>query len=93
MTPDLVDVDVSLLLLRYGRDKVVRALARHLDLTRDQIEDQIRLHERRPSTTRRARPKPDLAELTASESDRRPEIASQLKSLAEALRVGLFSPT
>jgi hypothetical protein len=78
---NLLDIDVQLLLLRYGRHNVLQALARTTNQTLEQIEQQLQaLAERKAGKPKRAAPSiPELAEAHAKE---RPDIAEPLRTIA-----------
>ena len=79
MSSKLLDIDVQLLILRYGRPKVLQALARLGKQTVEDLEHQLRAAAPKPKAKR---PKPSAMDLLASACRERPEIAEFLRALA-----------
>ena len=78
MSSELLDVDVQLLILRYGRPKVLQALARLGKQTVEDLERQLLAAEQK---LKAKRPKPLTIDLLASACRERPEIAEALRAL------------
>ena len=86
---DLLEIDVRLLLVRYGRTKVLHALARLGEQTIDEVERQLQAIQAAP------RPKqalPSITELVAAAAQERREIAEPLRALAVAFENRTFLP-
>jgi len=92
MTADLIDIELQLLVLRYGREKVLAALSRLVEQTPRELEQAIQTLGRRAPTNRRSGPKPSLTEDAASQCRDRPEIAEPLRALAIAFENRTFLP-
>ncbi len=91
MTQDLLDIDIRLLLLRYGRPAVLQALARQGDQTVEALEQQLQtLADRKASKAKRA--KPSLLDLVAAQASDRPDIAEHLRRLALGFEHRTFLP-
>ena len=79
MNLQLLDIDVQLLILRYGRPKVLQALARLGKQTVEDLEHQLRAAAQKPKAKR---PNPPATDLLASVCQERPEITEFLRELA-----------
>lgn len=91
MTNDLLDIDVRLLVLRYGRTNVLQALARTGDQTLDELERQLQaLAERKATKAKRA--KPSILELVAAQAQERHDYAEPLRTLALGFENRTFLP-
>jgi hypothetical protein len=88
----LLDIDVRLLVLRYGRQRVLAALARLVEQTPEQLEQELQALDREPAGGRRKQPKPSLIEIAASECRDRADILEPIKSLAIAFENRSFLP-
>src|SRR5438132_4425932 len=88
----LLELDVRLLVLRYGRRKVLEILAGIGDQTPGQLEQQLRALEQKPKTGRTKKSKPSLIEVAASECRDRPEISEPLRTLAVNFENRTFLP-
>lgn len=80
MSGDLLKLDVGLLLLRYGKQRVFKALAELEDQSVEQLEQKIQEMRERPRPVKRSGPVID--DVLSAECARRPEIADALKSVA-----------
>lgn len=89
MTNDLLDIDARLLILRYGRTKVLQALARIGDQTIDELEQQMQVIARKP---RPPRAKPSVVDLFAAHAKEHPAIADPLRTLAVGFENRTFLP-
>ncbi len=89
MSNKLLDIDVQLLILRYGRPKVLQALARLGDQTVEDLEHQLRAAEQEPKAKRQ---KLHAIDLIASACRERPEIAESLRALAVRFDNRTFLP-
>lgn len=94
MKDRLLEVDVSLLVLRYGRPKVVRMLARLDGGTQDQLERELDALREGPAARRRSRPREpwSLAEIAAQVSGDEPRVAEPLRVIAFNFENGTFLP-
>ncbi len=89
MSEQFIQLEVRLLLLKYGRKKLLHALASLSDQLPADIEKQIQAMERKT----RVRPqKPTAVELADAESKQREEIAEPLRNLAIAYQNKTFLP-
>src|SRR5438105_6786573 len=89
MSDQLLAIDIRLLILRYGRQRVIRALAQVGDQTPEYVEEQLRAAEQKRKSTR---PKPSLLALAAAESVQRPDISEPLRALAISFENRTFLP-
>ena len=89
MSSKLLDIDVQLLILRYGRPKVLQALARLGKQTVEDLEHQLRATAQKPKAKR---PKPSAMDLLTSACRERPEIAELLRALAVRFDNRTFLP-
>lgn len=92
MSDKFIDIDVKLLVLRYGRDKVLAALARLVEQTPAEIEHQLQTLERRPAIGRKNKPSLSLTEVAESECASRAEIFGVVRTLAIAFDSRSFLP-
>jgi hypothetical protein len=92
MKDQLLDIDVQLLVLRHGRQQVLAALARLVEQTPDQLEQQLQAMGQKPAASRRKAPKPSLVEVATSECINRAEIVEPLRALAVAFENRSFLP-
>ena len=92
MTEQLLEIDVRLLVLRYGKEKVLHVLAQLGDQTLEEIEQNLRSIERNPKTNRITRSKPSLTDVVNSEFRDRPEIAELLRVIAVNYENRVFLP-
>jgi hypothetical protein len=91
MRDQLLEIDVRLLLLRYGQKKVLSALSRAVEMTPEQLEQQLQALSREPGEGRKQH-KQSLVEVAASEARDRVEIIEPLRSLAIAFENRTFLP-
>lgn len=89
MNGRFLEIDVRLLVLRYGRQRVIQALARLGEQTVEELEQQLRTAEQTPKAKR---PKRSILDLVALESRERPDIAEPLRALAVAYENRTFLP-
>lgn len=92
MKDHLLDIDVRLLVLRHGRQKVLSALARLVEQTPEQLDQQLLALEHKPPARRGGGPKLSLVEVAALECRERAEIKEPLRALAVAFENRLFLP-
>lgn len=93
MNQGLLEFDIRLLILRYGRRRVLDALARLGDQTPEELDQQLRTLEKSGDRRRQTnRPKPSALDLAASESRDRPDIAEPLRALAVSFQNRAFLP-
>jgi hypothetical protein len=86
----LIDIDVRFLLMRYGRDKVLQALARLGEQTVEDLERQLQSIKHKSAKPKRVPPSAkELAEAAARE---RPEINEPLRALAVGFENRTFLP-
>lgn len=84
MTDNFLDVDVRLLVLRYGRQKVLAALSRLVEQTPAELEQQLQALAHKTSAGRKKAPNLALVEVAASECRDRSEAMEPLQALALA---------
>jgi hypothetical protein len=89
LTNDLLDIDVRLLVLRYGKTKVLQALAKLSDQTLEDIERQLQVIAQKPKPKRT---QPTIMDLVAAQAQERPEIAEPLRTLAVGFENRTFLP-
>ena len=89
MNERFLELELRLLILQYGRQKVVRALARLAEQTPEELEQQFRAAE---ETGKAKRPKPSLMDLVTFEGREHPEIEEPLRLLAIAFQNRTFLP-
>ena len=92
MKDRLLDIDIQVMLLRYGRQNVLSALARLTDKTLDQLEHELHALDQKPTQTREKRPQASLVEIVSSEYGDRSDIIELLRSLAVAFENRSFLP-
>lgn len=92
MKDELLDIDVRLLVLRYGRQKVLAALSRLVEQTPAELEEQLRTLGHKTSAGRKKAPNPSLVEVAASECPDHPEVLEPLRVLALAFENRSFLP-
>ncbi len=92
MKDELLDIDVRLLVLRYGRQKVLTALSRLVEQTPAEIEQHLQTLGHRSSAGRKKAPNPSLIEVAASECRDHTEILEPLRALALAFENRTFLP-
>jgi len=86
---ELLDIDVRLLLVRYGRTKVLQALARLSEQTVEDLERQLQTIQHRPKPKRAP---PSVMDLVRAAAQERPEIAEPLRALAVGFENRTFLP-
>jgi hypothetical protein len=92
MKEELLDIDVRLLVLRYGRQKVLAALSRLVEQTPTELEQQLQTLGYKTSADRKKAPNPSLVEVAASECREDSEIMEPLRILALAFENRSFLP-
>ena len=92
MKDELLDIDVRLLVLRYGRQKVLAALSRVTEQTPAELEQQLLSFGRPRSADRRSAPTKPLVEVAEAESRGHSEILEPLRLLAQAFENRSFLP-
>jgi hypothetical protein len=92
MKDELLDIDVRLLVLRYGREKVLAALSRLVEQTPAELERHLQILGRKMTATRRKAPRAPLVEVASSECRDRTEIMEPLRALAAAFENRSFLP-
>lgn len=92
MKDQLLEIDVRLLVLRYGRQRVLRVLARLGDQSLDELERELRTVEPRPNAQRAMKERESLSDVVAFESRGRPEIAELLSTIAANFENRTFLP-
>lgn len=93
MTHDLLDIDVRLLIIRYGKRKVLEALARLGEQTLDELMQQLPAVKQgsKSKTKRRAEP-PSLIDLVASETRGKDDLTELVRVLAVEFQNRTFLP-
>lgn len=94
MTHEHLDIELRLLILKYGRQHILESLARLGQQTLEEVSRDIVAAEGM-QRTRRAKAKrteTPIMELVARESDTRPEIAESLRTLAARFQNRTFLP-
>jgi hypothetical protein len=89
-TSKFLDIEVSLLLSKYGKQAVVSAMARKLDLTPAEIDALLANVERLPEPRNFSRP--DRADTIRSLIEAYPEKSEELRTLQEAFMNRAFLP-
>jgi hypothetical protein len=89
VTNDLLEIDVRLLVLRYGRTRVLEVLARTGNLSLDDLERQLQALAERAKPKRAKRP---LMNLVDAEVQQNPAISDPLRRLAVAFENRTFLP-
>ena len=79
MSDELLEIEMRLLILRYGRPKVLRTFARLSELSVEELEQRLRAVEQRPKAKR---PKLSAMDVFTSEFQDHHEIARTLRALA-----------
>jgi hypothetical protein len=88
----LLEIDVRLLLLRHGRQRVLDVLARLTDQTLEELEQQLRVSENKPKARKTKVSKAALVDIVASEYSERPDIAEPLRAIASNFENRTFLP-
>jgi hypothetical protein len=91
VSDQLLDIDIGLLILRYGRQRVIRALAALGEQSPEELEEQLRMAEQRRKSNR-TKLKPSLLDLAAAASVQRPDISEPLRALAIGFENRTFLP-
>src|ERR1700757_3703107 len=89
MTDKAPELEIRLLLLRHGRRKILETLAQLGNQTVEDIERELSFTENRP---KKKRVQPGAFEIVTTESQKRPEVAEQLKHLAALFEARTFLP-
>lgn len=89
MSDQMIHLELRLLILKHGRQNVLRALAQLGDQTFEQIEQQLQAIEQKKRTRR---PKPTAIDLAAAASKEREAITEPLHALAVAFENKTFLP-
>ena len=95
MTEEFLDLELRLLILRYGKERVIRALAKITDQSPDEFKNALQVAERKshaPTKSKRIRRKPSLPELTAAAAMEQPEKAESLRHVMAAFASRTFLP-
>jgi len=89
VSDQFLQLELRLLILRYGRQRVLQALAQLGEQTPEEVAEQLRAAE----TKRKAkRPKPSVMDLVEVECREHPEIAEPLRTLAVGFQNRTFLP-
>jgi hypothetical protein len=88
----LLQIDVRLLVLRYGRQRILKVLAGLGEQTPEELERELRALEQRSNVHRATKQRLSLSEVVAFESRERPEIAEPLRTLAVKFENRTFLP-
>ncbi len=83
------ELEIRLLVLRYGRRKVLETLAELGDQCIEELERELSAAERKP---KRKRIEHSSSDIVAVESQKRPEISEQLQRLAAMFDARTFLP-
>ncbi|MFZ0509516.1 MAG: hypothetical protein WAM29_15945 [Methylocella sp.] len=83
---------MRLVVLRHGRQNVLAAIARLVEQSPEQLEQQLQALGQKQTPSRRKGPKPSLVELAASECRDRAEIMEPIRALAVAFDNRSFLP-
>lgn len=86
---DLLEIDVRLLLLRYGRARVLHALAHLNEQTVEDLERQLQTIQHQ---SKRKRAVPNIRDLARAAAQERPEIAEHLCAFAVGFENRTFLP-
>lgn len=92
MRDKLLELEVRLLMLRYGRRPVLDALATISEQSVEQLEQQLKAMEDGVRSKRKRPSKPTLMEVAMVESEGRPEIANLLRVIATKFENRAFLP-
>jgi hypothetical protein len=89
VSEQFLELELRLLIVRYGRQRVLRTLARLGEQTAEELEKQLQAaeHKRKPK-----RSKPSVMDILASECREHPEIAEPLRKLGVAFQNRTFLP-
>jgi len=87
-----LEIDVRLLVLRYGRQRVLNTIARLTDQTFEELEQHLQTVEQKPKAAQTNASKPALVEIVASECRERPDIAESLRTIALDFENRTFLP-
>lgn len=89
MTDKAPELEVRLLLLRYGRRKVLETLALLGDQSVEELERELLTAAQK---TKPKRTQPATLDIAAAEGQKRPEVAEQLQKLAALFEARTFLP-
>jgi hypothetical protein len=92
MNDEFLDIDVQILVLRYGRQKVLTALSRLVEQTPAELEQQLQILGHKSSVGRKKEPNPSLVDVATSECRGLTEIQEPLRVLALAFENRTFLP-
>jgi hypothetical protein len=90
MNDELLRIDLGLLILRYGRVKVLEALAHIENVTVAELEQRLTAAAKKRKTTKTVRP--SIMEIVETEASQREEIAEPLRALAVDFQNRTFLP-
>lgn len=82
MSDELLDMDLRLLLLRYGRERVLRGLTRLSDQNIEQVKQQLNAIVQKKSKPKNKKAPPTIFDLVTTAADERPDILEPLRTLA-----------
>jgi hypothetical protein len=89
VSDQFLELEIRLLILRYGRQKVLHALAQLGEQTLEELERQL---ERTKVKQRAKKPKPSIIDIVAAECREHPELAEPLRNLALGFQNRTFLP-
>lgn len=92
MNDRYIDIDVRLLVSRHGRQEVIAALARLVEQTPEEIEQELRALREKPAAVRKKAENQQLIDVAALESHDCTEIAEPFRALAIAFENRSFLP-
>jgi hypothetical protein len=92
VTNQLLEIDVRLLVLRYGRQRILKVLARLGDQTLEDLDRQLRTVEQRSNVHRTIKQRQSLSDVVVVASRERPEIAEPLRAIAVNFENRTFLP-
>lgn len=89
---DLLKIELQVLLLRYGRGNVIKALAIVSNETPEEIEKQLSLAETLKARRKDKKRTPSSVELVAKIANEKPDSAGMLQAIAARFDAGAFLP-
>jgi len=88
---NLIDIEVGVLILKYGYEKVIKAISRVQNVTPEEIEKLLAEAQQKKGSKSKAR-KPSAHDLASRIAQDRPEIASVIQQLAAKFESKVFLP-
>jgi hypothetical protein len=92
VSDELLEIDLRLLLLRYGRQKVLQALAHLTDESAEQLHQRLVVVEEKRAKPKSRKPPPAIIDVVKTAAADRPELLDPLRTLAVEFENRTFLP-